>query len=229
MSDCEGQLSHRLFIFHSNGTCGVPSHRYFMQKARIIYAFNFRSQDDWRSNWWRPTKEGNSGFFFSLNFLLLLFFFSSVILSSRVSHHSKKDSFRELFISDNIHYATSSAGTVLPEWKRIWCSTPPDPVLRAIMYADAEWDKIEEVPWEKKKNSLGEQEGFSLPGLRTEKICKTEKVSKLIMAFLMKLRQIAEQRYFCFFFPDHIPGSNPSADSRFLQHSTRLSTTSTLR
>lgn len=77
-SDCEGQLSHRLFIFHSNGTCGVPSHRYFMQKARIIHAFNFRSQDDWRSNWWRPTKEGNGVFFFfkfSSSFLFSQSFF----------------------------------------------------------------------------------------------------------------------------------------------------------
>lgn len=77
-------------------------------------------------------------------------------------------------------------GTVLLERKGLWC--PTTPALYCMLLCTL---VLEKMRWKRmtvgeQRNSLGEQEGFSLPGSRTGKIGKTNSL-QVTMVFLTEV------------------------------------------
>lgn len=108
-------------VYPPNGTCGYlitgtlcRRHGLFM----YCLTFDFRTQDGWRIDWQRLRKEGNSVFCFLCFFSCLdhPFLLGLAIIPRKM--HFENDSSQITFIIQ-----AALLGTVLPEWKGIWCST----------------------------------------------------------------------------------------------------------
>lgn len=115
--------------------------------------------------------------------------------------HFGNHSFQIIFIMQ-----PALLGTALPEWKGLQCLAIPD-----LYYMLLSMLVLDKMRWERmavgeQRNSLGEQEGFSVPGSRTETICM---INSLQVNFLIKWKQIPKQRYFCIVPPDRVPGCSP--------------------
>lgn len=94
--------------------------------------------------------------------------------------------------------------TAFPEWKGLQCPAIPDFYYMLLCMLDKmRWKRMTVG---EQRNSLGEQESFSEPALRTETVCI---INNLQVNFLIKWKQIPKQRYFCIFPPGGVPGSSP--------------------
>lgn len=112
----------------------------------------------------------------------------SAIIPRRM--HFENHSFQVIFIMQ-----PALVGTALPEWNGLQCPDIPD------FYYMLLWMMVlDKMRWKRmtgeQRNSLGEQEGFSVPGSRTETICM---INSFKVNFLIKWKQIPQQSYFCIF------------------------------
>ena len=151
---------------------------------RQCLAFDFWSQDGWRGDWQR--KVGDNIFCFYPSFFL-----GSAILLRRI--HLENYSSQIILVTQRALLGTVS----FQKGKEV--NAQQFLILYYILCVHTDvGDKLDEDN-NKRRRKFGRASGLLSTGWRTEKMHET--ISKLIMVFWIKWKQMPKQRNFCMSFP----------------------------